>query len=322
MEFKKYFFKLYPIILYILKVHLLALATFAIIRIFLLLSNLQNLEKTETSYIIDAFTLGFFIDNIVASVTSFFPIVFSGIICFFTNTSKKVFQYGYNIYYIIAYSLFFGFSIADIPYFNYFYKHIDSSILDWLKFDGEGYGMVLKESSYYKYYLLFFVIIISFSYCIIYFSKAWNKYPTYEIKFNRATVLKYASIFFILATLCFWGIRRKHGLMKPITGWTTYLSPSSFANALSFNTTYNYAISLTAPEYKDKELDFAPPLDKSFNLLKKDFSNRIFNENVSPVSGIVKTTGEKIRANLIIVLMESMSSYYLLVNYRVFLPIF
>lgn len=311
MSLKKYFSKLYPVILYILKIHLLAILIFSIIRAILLISNLQNVENVETEYIVNAFTLGLFVDNIVVSFTSVLPIIFSGVICIFANTFKKIFQYGYNAYFIILYTLFFGLAIADIPYFNYFFKHIDNTILDWMQFDGEGYSMILSESSYYKYYALFFIIILVFSFFVILFSKAWRKYELDEIKNYKAEIFKYIIVFLALATFCFWGVRRKFGMMRPITPWTTHLSPSSFANALTTNTVYNYILSFIAVDYKDKEIDFAPSIEKSIELLKQDFKNKDFSNTVSPISRIIKTEGEEVKANIVIVLMESMSSYYL-----------
>lgn len=311
MRLKKYFTKLYPIISYIFKTHLLALLILSLIRFILLLTNLQNAEGIDTKYIVDAFYLGFFIDNIVVSFVSFFPIVFSGLVSIFANTYKKAYQYGYNAYFIIIYTLIFGLSVADIPYFNYFLKHLDVSVLDWLQFDSEGYSMILNESGYIKYYILFFAIVAGFSTCIVLFSKAWRKYKSHEAENNKRETIKYVAVFLIFAVLCSMGLRRKHGLMQPIFEWTAYLNPNFFVNELTVNPMYNYMLSLVVPEYKDVEISFALPLEQSIELLKKDFKDGEFNNEVSPISRLVRTEGEEVKANVVIVLMESMSSYYL-----------
>lgn len=311
MILEKYFTRLYPLIFYIFKVHILALFLFFIIRVGLLITNLQNIENVNREYIIDAFSLGFFIDNIVVSFISVIPILVSGIICFFIDTSRKIIQYIYNTFFILSYIFLFGVSVADIPYFNYFYKHIDTSVTEWLKFDTEGYNMIIKEVGYYKYYIFYIIIILLFAFLTILFSKAWVKYKTVTEKNNTIKTIKYTSLFLVFALLCFMGVRKKHGLMQPVQEWTTYLSPSSFANALSTNTIYNYILSLTIPEFKDKEIEFAPSLDKSLAILKADFKTNEYNESVSPISRFIKTEGNPLRANVVIVLMESMSSYYL-----------
>lgn len=311
MDLKKYFSRLYPIILYILKIHITSLIIFATIRATLLITNIHNIGEADYKYIVKAFYLGFFIDNIVASFISLFPIIFSGVISFFSDTYKKAFQYGYNIYFIVIYTLFFGLSISDIPYFNYFYKHIDSSILDWLKNDTEGYKMIINETGYYKFYLMFILIISIFTICVIYFSRVWRNYQSYKPHSNKYEFLKYIILFVFFATLCFMGLRRKYGFMYPITHWTTHLSPSSFANALSTNAIYNYGLGLTTIKHKDKEITFGPSLDESIELLKQDFKNKEFIESTSPISRMIRTEGDQLIANVVIVLMESMSSYYI-----------
>lgn len=311
MILEKYFARVYPVISYIFRVHLLGLILFFAIRLILLLTNIQNIENIKYEYIIDAFALGFFIDNVIVSSISFIPILASIVICVFTDIQKKVIQYVYNLFFILIYSLVFAVSIANIPYFNYFYKHIDKSIISWFKFDTEGYSMIVNETGYYKYYIFFIIIILIFSYLTILFSKIWIKSKTLLDKSSTIRIIKYSSLFIVFALLCFMGIRKKHGLMQPILEWTTYLSPSSFANALTTNAIYNYTLSLTTPEFKDKEIKFAPSLDTSLALLKADFNSQEYNESVSPISRMIRTEGEPLKANVVVVLMESMSSYYL-----------
>ncbi len=173
MKYKKYFSKAYPILIYILKIHLLALVILSILRLILLLTNLENAESVEPTYIINAFQLGFFFDNIGVSIITVFPLLATFALSFFKSIKDFVRKL-FNLYYIVAYTVLFGFSIANIPYFNYFFRHLDVGILDWLSHDTEGFGMIFTESGYYKYYILFFVIIALFIWAVISFSKKWS----------------------------------------------------------------------------------------------------------------------------------------------------
>lgn len=310
MNYRKYFTKLYPILRYILSIHLLALAILSFLRLILLLTNLQNAENIETSLISNAFHLGIFFDNIEVSIITAFSIL--GAVCIaFLDSSNSTFRKLFNCYYIIVYTILLGFSVADIPYFNYFFRHLDVGIVDWLSHDTEGFSMVFTESSYYKYYLLFFAIIISFSFCVILLGRQWSNYNNHLEGHSKFSVIKFSLVSLILATISYTGITRKYDVVHPILLWTAYLSPSSFANELTTSPIYNTLASIVTPKYKDKEVNNVISVEDAFALLKKDFSSKVFIPDVSPVCRKITPRGKERRANIVIVLMESMSAYYL-----------
>ncbi|MFV0418692.1 MAG: LTA synthase family protein [Dysgonomonas sp.] len=310
MNYKNYFTKVYPILKYILKIHLLALVVLSILRLVLLLTNLQNAENIETSLIINAFHLGFFFDNIGVSAITILPLLSAVCIAFF-DSYKDIFRKLFNAYYIFIYTLLFGFSVANIPYFNYFFRHLDIGIIDWLSHDTEGFSMIFTESSYYKYYLLFFATILCFSFCIIRFGKQWHNYKNHVEKNSKSSIIKLSLISIILLTISYSGITRKYNIVNPILLWTAYLSPSSFANELTTSPVYNTLASIVTPKYKDKEVNHVISIEDSFDLLKKDFSSQNFDSDISPICRKIIPDGEERNANIVIVLMESMSTYYL-----------
>ncbi|MFV0332335.1 MAG: LTA synthase family protein [Dysgonomonas sp.] len=310
MNYKIYFTKIYPILVYILKVHLLVLAIFSILRLVLLLTNLQNAENIETSFLINAFHLGFFFDNIGVSAVTILPL-FAAMCIAFLESYKNIYRSLFNGYYIITYTLLFGFSVANIPYFNYFFRHLDIGIADWLGHDTEGFSMIFTESSYYKYYLLFFVIIISFSFCVILFGRHWRDYKNHIEKISMISIIKFSIVSLLLLTISYSGIARNYDIVNPILLWTAYLSPSSFANELTTSPVYNTLASIVTPKYKDKEVSHVISTEDSFSLLKKGFSSQNFILDTSPICRKITTSKEERKANVIIVLMESMSTYYL-----------
>lgn len=310
MNYRKYFTRLYPILKYILKIHLLALVILSFLRLILLLTNLQNAENIETSLITNAFHLGFFFDNIGVSAITILPILGAVCISFF-DSYKNAFRKLFNCYYIFTYTFLFGFSVANIPYFNYFFRHLDIGIVDWLSHDTEGFSMIFTESSYYKYYLLFFAIILSFSCCVILFGKQWDRYKNHIDKNTKAGIVKFSLISLLLLTISYTGITRKHDIVHPILLWTAYLSPSSFANELTTSPVYNTLVSIVTPKYKDKEVNHVISIEDSFDLLKKDFSSQDFLSDISPICRKITPSEEERKANIVIVLMESMSTYYL-----------
>lgn len=308
---KKYFGNLYPIIVYVVKIQFLILFLLFTIRAILLITNLQNMEGVASSDIFNAFSLGFFIDNVAVSFISVPPLIGAAILSFSKKSKYNFVLYIYNIYYIIIYFFILGFSIADISYFNYFFKHIDISILDWFKNDTDGIKMLYTESSYYKYYLLFIIIALLFSLCLIYFSKQWKNYEIRaKSKNSKKQSFKCITICIILGVICYMGIFRKHHMMQPILQWTAYLNPNSFVNELTVSPIYNFIISINTPKHKDKKINTIDQ-NTAFNIIKQDFIYQDFIEDISPICREVKTDQPEIKANLIIVLMESMSSYYM-----------
>jgi len=107
------------------------------------------------------------------------------------------------------------------------------------------------------------------------------------------------------------GVKRKYGCMENILLWTPFLNPDSFTNNLGLNPVYNTMMSLSVPKYLDKEVDHIISVEKSFEIIKNDYPDQNFNEDISPISRTMETDGEERKANVVIVLMESMSSYYL-----------
>lgn len=52
-------------------------------------------------------------------------------------------------------SIAFMASAANIPYFAYFFKNINSSIFEWFGYAGTTAGMVTGEKSYFLYIAMF-----------------------------------------------------------------------------------------------------------------------------------------------------------------------
>jgi len=310
MNASRYISDLKPIIYYIFKIYLSGLLILTLLRVLLLLAGIQYTDGINTSYLSEAFFIGFFLDNVIVGTISLLPIICALIIATF-GPYRKIFRYGYNIYYILAFIIVIGFSVANIPYFIYFFKHIDISAFSWLSQDKEGFGMILTESSYYKYFALFIILSLVFSLCIVLFSRQWFRQKGRIVKNKTKEIILFTVTLLILGTLTYMGVSRKYRYMEKITVWTPYLSPDSFYNNLSVNTLYNTLRSLLTPKYTDKEMGHIIGLDQSFEMLKKDFPSGDFNNEVSPISRNIIADGEERHTNIVIIMMESMSSYYI-----------
>jgi phosphoglycerol transferase MdoB-like AlkP superfamily enzyme len=267
-------------------------------------------EYVDNESITGAFRLGLYIDNIPVACISALAVIFACLISFW-GSSRKIFRYSLNIYYISIYTVIFGFTIADIPYFNFFFKHLDVSILAWLSNDTEGYQMILAESSYYKYFALFFITVLLFGLCVVYFSKKWKNYNADNSVNSKLKLAKYILISIALLAVCYTGVTKKQRFVYPITLWTPYLGSSSFTNELTVSPVYNFWLSMVVPQYKDREVNHLISLDDSFELIKKDFGYQDFIEDDSRIRRRVTSDKEEIRPNIVLVIMEAMSSYFI-----------
>ena len=103
--------------------------------------------------VLTAFVKGVWFDNVIACYVMSVPLVLTLVLF----PWKKPFRF-MQWWFIVLYALVFMASAANIPYFAYFFKNIDSSIFGWFGYAGTTAGMVFGESSYWFYIALYFVL--------------------------------------------------------------------------------------------------------------------------------------------------------------------
>ena len=84
---------------------------------------------------------------------------------------------GINIWYAAWFAIAFMPSAANTPYFQYFFKNINSSIFGWFGYVATTSGMLLQESSYWLYIALYFVFTGAFIYALIRLLPAHSSLP-------------------------------------------------------------------------------------------------------------------------------------------------
>ncbi|MDR1583188.1 MAG: hypothetical protein LBS55_08035 [Prevotellaceae bacterium] len=109
-------------------------------------------------------------DNFIASYISVLPLILLSIFSLFNKIPRAMIT-GCNIFFIVLYALVFTIAIADIPYFSYFFTHLDASALNWFEFGQTTAGLIFREKSYYPYFGLILIAIISFSFIVTRFGK-------------------------------------------------------------------------------------------------------------------------------------------------------
>ena len=74
---------------------------------------------------------------------------------------------GANVWYGVLFGVAFMPSAANTPYFQYFFKNINSSIFEWFGYAGTTSGMLLQEKSWWLHIALYFVVTAAFVYLLV-----------------------------------------------------------------------------------------------------------------------------------------------------------
>ena len=121
---------------YLLSVHLVALLFFFGLRVALFIATDYDFPKEiSEDYALQsvAFLRGLWFDNVIACYILLLPLAVFWIAGWFGYTARWLYRSS-AFFFIFFYSLCFIISAANIPYFAYFFKPINSSIFNWFDF--------------------------------------------------------------------------------------------------------------------------------------------------------------------------------------------
>ncbi|WP_255412484.1 LTA synthase family protein [Dysgonomonas sp. Marseille-P4361] len=302
--------KIRTYITYILSVHLLALLFMTSQRIVLLLTNLQHISDVDSkfSWIFSALLRGVWFDNVIACYISIAPLAILSILGLFNIVKKPIFTIC-NIFYIAVYTLLFAIGTANIPYFHYFFKHLNNSIFNWNEEGGTTLGMVTQETSYYIYMVFFLISIVLFGFLLFRISKQLLQKEQISIKPKE--YLLYIPIVAALIGLCLFGIRGRMGY-NPIRTSQAYFCTNSFLNQLGINPSFYLMRDIIESGKSHHNVDNIISEEDAIAITQETLnisSNN--NSGSSPIVREIITEGEAKNMNVIVVLMESMSSDFL-----------
>ena len=282
-------------------------------RLMLLVTNLQHLEGVETEFssIFSALLRGLWFDNVIACYISILPLVVFVIAGLLNKLVKGLFR-TFNFFYIIVYMLVFAIGSADIPYFNYFFKHLNSSIFNWKEEGATNAAMILEEASYYAYFLLFIILIIIFGYLVFKISKFLLRIPQENIRGKQYLI--YIPLCILLIGSCFFGIRGRFGY-NPIKTSQAYFCTNSFLNQLGINPSFFFMRDLIENSKKHYSVDnLVSEGDAIRNVRLALGLDNSYDKSQSPVARLIVDSGVPKKMNVVFILMESMSADFLKVR--------
>lgn len=291
---------------YIISIHVFALLVLSLFRIILLIVNLNFLENSdfEISWIFSAFMRGLWFDNVIVCYINSVPLVILSILSLFNILNKPIIK-GFNIFYIISLGIIFAISVANIPYFSYFFKHLNASIFNWKEEGGNATKMILQESSYYIYFAIFII-----SLCLLVFivnrigKRAYNNTHKNII---RKQYFIYIPVTLILLSLCFLGIRGRIG-RNPIKTSQAYFCNNSFINQLGINPSFFLIRSIIEKSKTHISIDNLVSEDRAIAVTQKALNITVGQTAPSPIYRKEKGSVENKNINIVVILMESMSA--------------
>lgn len=294
-------------ILYILDVQLVVLLLFLICRLILFAINYDSCTEETFSQIIPAFRWGFFFDIVPASIIFSIPTIVLLVSLLFKP--NKYIPKIVSIYTCITYSICLFASCADIPYFNYFFKHIDASIWSYLEQPSMVVNMAMESSSYLLYFALF--VVLSFVLCFL--LRLFRKKlltPNSSDKITSSNgLIAYICTVIVIVSLFFIGMRG--GVSRgPIRISDGYYCNNPLLNQLGLNPMYSL-IRTSTSKSRNCDINLMDEQTAIENVRKElniDTDSLLY---ISPIARYISESDTILKKNVVLILMESMASHFI-----------
>ncbi|MCK5059485.1 MAG: sulfatase-like hydrolase/transferase, partial [Candidatus Aminicenantes bacterium] len=298
---------------YLFSVYFVGIAFFTVFRILLLLTNLNQLHALPAGkfgLIFKAFIMGFRFDTVISGYILSLPLLILFIISLLLVENKWVYR-SLTIYIVLLYSAAFFICAVDIPYYRFFNSRFSAIVFNWLDAPGFLFKMTIEDTVNWLYMSGFLAASILFGFIPVYFEKKFLPAPPPAPgSFRKRYFLKISGFFLLSLVLLFIGMRGRLAKKSPIRVGTAYFSNYSFPNQLGLNPVFTFvrsSIDRVSQKKQDRDfMDSETAVKQVQKYLKIDpVENREYD---SPIARKIETEGAPLRANVIVVIMESMSA--------------
>lgn len=297
--------------LWVLTLHAITLAVLSLFRT-VQYAVLGYMINDHTASVAMAFIKGLWFDNVIAcyiSVLPLFAVLSAAAFGCTPRLLRKITMWWYGVLGGIAFMV----SAANIPYFAYFFKNINSSIFEWFGYAATTTQMVTGEKSYFAYIALFFVLMALYIYAIIRLYRWFNKRidNSKQCHTGIATIAVRIVVLLVLTALCVFGIRGRRGY-NPIKISQAYYCNDAFLNQLGINPAFNLLTSVLDDQRKEnKELKLMP-YAQAISAARQSLAISGECDSLHVLRRYIDNgTAAPTKRNVVIILMESMSANFL-----------
>lgn len=294
-------------IAYLLAVHVTGLVLLTVFRVLFWVAvrpQIPDDVRGDWALQLTAFVRGLWFDNVIACYVLILPLAVVCIAALFDYYGRGLFRF-INYYFVVLYCVVFLSAAANIPYFLYFTKVLNSSIFNWFEYGTTTASMVVGESSYYIYIFYFLAAIFLFGFLLRRYMKVLRRrLSEAHIPWaQRGGILLVGAC---LIGLCLFGIRGRVGY-NPIKVSAAYYCLNPVLNQMGVNPTFNLLASVVDDMREENRLLDLMPGDEAMRRAQS-YLGRTGIEGISPLARKVKSDTVCPRRNVVMVLMESMSA--------------
>ncbi len=290
-------------------VHITALVILTLFRVLLWTNARHQLPdniREDFGLQLTAFIRGVWFDNVIACYVLILPLTLLCISSLFNYYGKPLFRF-IICYLCVLYSIVFLIAAANIPYFLYFTRPINSSIFNWFEYGAVTAGMIAGESSYYVYIGCFLAAVILFGYLIrLYHRKLQRALRQCRTPDRKKQLIARLVISACLIGLCLFGIRGRTGY-NPIKVSAAYYCLNPVLNQMGVNPAFNLMASVADDMRKEnRTLHLMNEYKAVINTRR--YLRREGIKGISPIARKVKADTVPAGKNVVIIFMESMSA--------------
>lgn len=288
--------------------HALGLAALSLFRTAQYIA-LHDMAGDTGASVLTAFVKGLWFDNVTMCYVSVLPLFTALMAASFDRTSAALHR-AVTWWYGIMCAIVFMASAANIPYFEYFFRNINSSIFEWFGYAGTTAGMVTGEASYIIYILLYAALTAAFAYAATLARRRCDRLTCggKADRMGRKLVAARLMATLALTGLCVFGIRGRTGY-NPIKVSQAYYCNDPFLNQLGINPMFNLLTSaLDDMRKENRQLHLA---DDRLAVAQARHSLHITGpcDSIHPLRRQVNGAYPPPRRhNVVVIMMESMSA--------------
>ncbi len=290
---------------FIFQTYLWGILFFSFFRIALFLLHYKSAAGIPNEVIARSFLTGLQFDTVVSGYLLALPVLIFFILSFFKNgfrfTSKIIF-----VYIILFYSLSFLIICADVPWFEHQQTRFTIAAMQWTNTPGMMMQFVFADIRNYPYLIFLVVVIYAFYKAIKRIRNRTLSAEDYSL--NRFAV---TGIYVVFLFFTFLAIRGRVALKSPIRWGTAFTSEYNLTNQLGLNPVFTFMQSgLEKLNNKNSRINFMEN-EQAISIVQNYYGIQQTNKASSPIERKIVPDKPASRFNVVLVLMESMSSHNL-----------
>jgi len=295
--------KLPATVRFILFAYLGGMAVFSFCRILLFIINASAASNIPASVVLDSFIMGLRFDTVACGYILILPLAIFLLLSMFG--SRPSWAYKFVFYYILVlFAVAFLISAADMPWFHHQLKRLSVSAMQWTDSPRIMMGIIFQDTFNYPYLALLLLLIVGYYFLL-------RRMKRITVDAGEPLPRRFPSIaIHVLACLVMLiGIRGRLAAKSPIRWGTAFVSEYNFTNQLGLNPVFSLLTSAVEQrKAKNARVDYMSE-EQALDIIHQCYQTMGNDSGQSPLQREVVADGQPRNLNVVLVLMESMSSF-------------